>query len=103
MSRLLGSIRAFDDTSLYSAQDMPAIDVLLITHDHYDHLDYPAMLALKPLVSQIVTGLGVGAHFDSWGSDAAKVHELDWYESHEVSNGVLLHARSPLFQAHLYT
>ncbi|WP_127024819.1 MBL fold metallo-hydrolase [Rheinheimera mangrovi] len=43
-------IKAFDGTSLYSAEDIPTLDLLLITHDHYDHLDYDTILAIKPLV-----------------------------------------------------
>lgn len=50
---------AFDGTSLYTADDMPEIDVLLITHDHYDHLDYPSIRALQSKVKQLVTGLGL--------------------------------------------
>lgn len=86
-----GWFAAFDGTNLYSAEDMPPIDILLITHDHYDHLDYPTILALEPLVNQVVTGLGIGAHFEAWGYDATRIHELDWYEAHEVGD-LLLHA-----------
>ncbi|MBI6854243.1 MBL fold metallo-hydrolase [Pseudomonas cichorii] len=89
---LPGVVTAFDGTTIYSAQDMPWIDVLLITHDHYDHIDYPTILALQPLVKQVVTGLGIGAHFESWGYDAARIHELDWYESHDVGKELRLHA-----------
>lgn len=83
---------AFDGTSLYGAADMPEIDVLLITHDHYDHLDYPTILALKPKVKQVITGLGTGAHFEHWGYDMARVHEMDWNESRELAAGITLHA-----------
>ncbi|WP_340526630.1 MBL fold metallo-hydrolase [Cupriavidus necator] len=76
-----GTNTAFDGTSLYSADDMPPIDVLLISHDHYDHLDYPSILALQPLVRQVVAGLGVGAHFEAWGYDMRLVREADWYET----------------------
>ncbi|GFM88502.1 MBL fold metallo-hydrolase [Pseudomonas cichorii] len=89
---LPGVVTAFGGTNIYSVQDMPWIDVLLLTHDHYDHIDYPTILALKPLVKQVVTGLGIGAHFESWGYDAARVHELDWYDSYEVSKDLKLHA-----------
>lgn len=83
---------AFDGTSLYSAADMPEIDVLLITHDHYDHLDYPTILALQPKVNQVITGLGTGAHFEHWGYDMERVHEMDWNESRELAEGITLHA-----------
>lgn len=72
---------AFEGTSLYSANDMPEIDFLLISHDHYDHLDYPTIVALKPKVRQVIVGLGVGAHFDAWGYDMQRVQEKDWNES----------------------
>lgn len=89
---LPGLITAFDGTNLYSAQDMPQIDVLLITHDHYDHVDYPTILALRPLVNHVVAGLGIGAHFESWGYDATRIHELDWHDTHEVGNDLLVRA-----------
>jgi L-ascorbate metabolism protein UlaG (beta-lactamase superfamily) len=69
--------RAFNGSSRYQAEDMPDIDVLLISHDHYDHLDYASIQALQPKVKQVITGLGVGAHFERWGYDIALVHEAD--------------------------
>lgn len=78
-----GTNRAFEGTTLYAADDMPAIDVLLITHDHYDHLDYPSIKALRSKVENVVTGLGVGAHFERWGYDMQTVREADWYQAVE--------------------
>lgn len=82
---------AFDGTSLYAADDMPEIDFLLMTHDHYDHLDYPSIQALQPKVKQVVTGLGVGAHFEAWGYDPKTVHEADWYETVQAVPGLKIH------------
>lgn len=76
---------AFAGTSIYSAEDMPSIDVLLISHDHYDHLDYPSIKALQSKVRKVVVGLGVGAHFQAWGYDPSIVTEADWNENVDVS------------------
>ncbi len=76
--------RNFDGTKIYAASDFPEIDVLVITHDHYDHLDYQSMLDLKPKVKQIITSLGVGSHLEYWGYDTAKIKELDWGESANI-------------------
>ncbi len=80
--------QAFDGTNLYTAEDIPAIDLLLITHDHYDHLDYPTIQALQPKVRKVLTGLGTGAHFVAWGYDMETVHETDWYESLQPTSGL---------------
>jgi len=79
------AVRAFAGTNLYHAQDMPEIDLLLITHDHYDHLDYSTIKALEPKVKQVITPLGVGEHFTAWGYDASKIQETDWYEITDYS------------------
>lgn len=60
-------VRAFDGTSPYAVQDRPEIDVILITHDHYDHLDYVSMKGLEPKSGLVVTGLGNGAHLAHCG------------------------------------
>ena len=72
---------AFAGTNVYTAEDMPEIDYLLITHDHWDHLDYPTVTALAHKVRYAVTGLGVGAHLRHWGYAGEKIHEGDWYDT----------------------
>jgi L-ascorbate metabolism protein UlaG (beta-lactamase superfamily) len=62
-------------------KDLPRPDVVVISHDHYDHLDYPTVLALARHTDvPIVTSLGVGAHLEAWGVPAARFTELDWWE-----------------------
>lgn len=72
------STRAFGGATPYSAHDLPDIDCLLISHDHWDHLDYPTIMGLKPKIKTIICGLGVGAHFRRWGFPRGLVHEADW-------------------------
>ncbi|WP_233589264.1 MBL fold metallo-hydrolase [Gynurincola endophyticus] len=86
--------KAYKGTNIYSADDMPEIDYLLISHDHYDHLDYPTILALEDKVKNVVCGLGVGAHFEHWGYAPSKIIEMDWYEALKVSDSLTLHASS---------
>ena len=74
------STRAFAGTTPCSALDMPDIDILLISHDHWDHLDYPTVTALGSRIKQIVCGLGTGAHFRRWGFDGNIIREADWGE-----------------------
>lgn len=83
--------RAFAGTSIYGAEDMPEIDHLLITHDHWDHLDYPTVIALKDKVRQVVCPLGVGAYFENWGYEAGKILEADWYEQVKSEDGFTVH------------
>lgn len=73
-------VQAFPGTDVYTAEDMPNIDLLLISHDHWDHLDYGTVTALRGKVKQVLCGLGVGEHFEYWGYDPEKVIEKDWYE-----------------------
>ena len=86
-----GSNVSFPGTSPYTAEDMPSIDVLLVTHDHWDHLDYPSARALLPKVEQVVAGLGVGAFFDRWGYPADRIHEADWNDVLELVPGLRIH------------
>lgn len=62
------------------------IDLLVISHDHYDHLDYLTIKELHPRVKRIATSLGVGAHLELWGVPAAKITELDWWETTNLAN-----------------
>lgn len=62
---------------------MPAVDLVVISHDHYDHLDYPTIRALAKSDVPFVTSLGVGAHLEGWGIAPERITELDWWESYE--------------------
>lgn len=83
--------RAFAGTSIYQPEDMPEIDVLLISHDHWDHLDYPTVAALKDKVGHVVSPLGVGTYFETWGYPAEKIIEADWYEHVDLEAEVKVH------------
>ncbi|WP_276166026.1 MBL fold metallo-hydrolase [Zobellia alginiliquefaciens] len=56
------------------------IDVVIISHDHYDHLDYPTIKKIKDDVKHFIVPLGVGSHLKSWDISAKKITELDWWE-----------------------
>lgn len=90
-SPIPGTNTSFKGTDRYTAADMPPIDYLLITHDHYDHLDYETIIALKGKVNTIICGLGVGSHFDHWGFDPAMVIENDWHEHIALGNSINLY------------
>jgi L-ascorbate metabolism protein UlaG (beta-lactamase superfamily) len=74
--------KAFITTHSPTAEDFPVIDLLIITHDHYDHLDYKAIMELDSKVKQYCTSLGVGAHLEYWGIGEDRIVELDWWENH---------------------
>ena len=72
--------RAFKGTNIYKPEDIPEIDYLIITHDHWDHLDYPTVKALKPKIAKIICPLGIGSHFKYWKFDRHQIFEMDWYD-----------------------
>ena len=67
-------------------RNLPPIDLVLVSHDHYDHLDYPTIKELAKGNVPFVTSLGVGAHLQAWGVAAERITELDWWESHTVQD-----------------
>ena len=87
-----GSNKAYKGTSIYTAEDLPEIDFLIITHDHFDHLDYPTIKNLRGKVKQVICGLGVGEHLEYWGYSPANITELDWYDSAAFSGDVTITA-----------
>ena len=62
-------------------EDLPPIDVIVISHDHYDHLDYTTVSLLKELPVIWLVPLGLGAHLEHWGVATETITELDWWES----------------------
>ncbi|WP_290790766.1 MBL fold metallo-hydrolase [Flavihumibacter sp. UBA7668] len=91
-SPIPGTTKAFAGSNGYQVGDIPELDYLLISHDHYDHLDFSTIKSLQAKVKKAVMGLGVGAHFEHWGYDPNQLIELDWEESIELEKGLRLHA-----------
>ena len=61
-------------------EELPTIDAVLISHDHYDHLDYGSIKELNKKTRHFFVPLGVGAHLERWGVPASKITELDWWQ-----------------------
>jgi L-ascorbate metabolism protein UlaG (beta-lactamase superfamily) len=70
--------KAFDYTVDASAEELPDIDVVVISHDHYDHLDMQTIKELKNKTKVFLVPLGVAAHLIRWGIDKTHIVELDW-------------------------
>lgn len=65
---------------LYIIDEMPFVDAVFITHDHYDHLDYASIKKLKSKVGHFMVPHGVGAHLIRWGVAKEKITELNWWD-----------------------
>lgn len=83
--------KAFKGSDVYSVDDLPEIDYLFISHDHYDHLDHKTIAQLKSKVKKAIMGLGVGEHFEYWGWDSSKLVEKDWYEDIKLDDSLTVH------------
>jgi L-ascorbate metabolism protein UlaG (beta-lactamase superfamily) len=64
---------------------LPALDAVVISHDHYDHLDYDTVKRLKARQVPFLVPLGVGAHLEYWGIPPELIHELDWWQDAVVA------------------
>ncbi len=84
-------IKSFKGTDIYTPEDIPEIDYLIITHDHWDHLDYKTLKELKPKISKVITGLGTGAHLEFWGYENKNIVENDWYDEVLLDEGFVIH------------
>ena len=82
------SMKPFKGTEIYRPDDIPAIDYLVITHDHYDHLDYHTVKSIRDRVGKVVCPLGVGEHFEYWGYPAEKIVEMDWDDIYEADKNL---------------
>ncbi|MAY84534.1 MAG: MBL fold metallo-hydrolase [Flavobacteriales bacterium] len=80
--------RAYKGTDIYTPDDIPEIDFLFLSHDHWDHMDFNTLKALEPKIKQIITGLGNGAHLERWGFQAEVISEGDWYQNFEFEDGI---------------
>ncbi|MBL3230158.1 RomA family MBL fold metallo-hydrolase [Klebsiella pneumoniae] len=83
--------KAFPGDYPWRAEGMPEIDLLIISHDHYDHLDYATIRALLPKIKRVITPLGVGSHLRYWGMDGALITEADWQQAVPASDELTVH------------
>lgn len=93
-SPIPGMVSAFAGTDRYQVEDLPSIDYLFITHDHYDHLDYQTIVKLNAKVKKVICGLGVGSHFERWGYSPDKITEMDWGDSITPNDNLSIHTET---------
>jgi L-ascorbate metabolism protein UlaG (beta-lactamase superfamily) len=74
-------IKSFPYSNPYKTSDIPETDLVLISHDHFDHLDYKTIVDIHPKVKMFGVPLGIGSHLLRWGVPKNKIIELDWGES----------------------
>ncbi len=74
-----------------TAEELPDIDVVLITHDHYDHLEKSTLVTINKNVGHFIVPLGIGALLEDWGINPTKITELDWWETYS-SGSLKFHA-----------
>lgn len=80
--------KAFAGADIFKPEDIPNIDYLVITHDHYDHLDYPTVKAIKNKVGKVILPLGVGAHLEKWGYKPEQLIEEEWGAEAVLKNNI---------------
>jgi L-ascorbate metabolism protein UlaG (beta-lactamase superfamily) len=79
----LAGPKRFSEDLLHIIDNMPPIDAVFITHDHYDHLDYPSIQKLESKVGHFFVPYGVSAHLIRWGVAKEKITELNWWDETE--------------------
>jgi L-ascorbate metabolism protein UlaG (beta-lactamase superfamily) len=80
----LGPRRFF--APLLPLDQVPAVDAVVVSHDHFDHLDMPTIVAMRDWKTTFVVPLGVGAHLAHWGVPEERIVELDWWERTRVGD-----------------
>ncbi len=74
-------LQAFAGTDIYRPEDLPDIDVLIITHEHWDHMDYATLRDIRPKVKEVFCPLGIADYLRYWHYAEEQIHEMDWYDN----------------------
>ncbi len=74
-------LKAFPGTDIYRPDDLPDIDVLIITHEHWDHMDYATLRDIRDRVTHVICPLGIADYLRYWGYADETITEMDWYEA----------------------
>lgn len=80
--------KAFSGSDIFKPEDVPHLNYLVITHDHFDHLDYPTIKKIRDRVEKVILPLGVGAHLEKWGYQENQLIEEDWGGESELKNNI---------------
>jgi L-ascorbate metabolism protein UlaG (beta-lactamase superfamily) len=80
------AIKRFSTNTLQIIDDLPSIDAVLLTHDHYDHLDYKSIIKLKSKVSHYFVAMGIARHLEKWGINTKQIKEFDWWDTNVLDD-----------------
>ncbi|WP_428143646.1 MBL fold metallo-hydrolase [Chryseobacterium joostei] len=80
--------KAFKGSDIYKPEDIPEIDYLIITHDHFDHLDYPTVQSIRDRTHKAIVPLGVGVHLERWEYKENQLIEEEWGAEVELKNNI---------------
>jgi L-ascorbate metabolism protein UlaG (beta-lactamase superfamily) len=80
-----------------SLASLPPLDAVIVSHDHYDHLDRPTIRTLATMRVPFITSLGVGTHLERWGVAAELITELDWWETTSLKDVIVTAAPAQHF------
>ncbi len=79
-------LKPFAGTDIYRPDDLPDIDVLIITHEHWDHMDYATLRDLRNRVRHVICPLGIADYLRYWGYKDEQIIELDWFEDSAINH-----------------
>lgn len=74
-------LKSFPGTDIYRPNDLPEIDVLIVTHEHWDHMDYATLRDIRTKVKYVVCPLGIADYLRYWGYSNEQIAEMDWADS----------------------
>ncbi len=84
-------------------EKLPAIEAVILSHDHYDHLDYPTLMAIKSKVKKFFVPTGVSSHLIHWGVDKNSITEMGWWDTHQENGYGLSAAPARHFSGRLFS
>ena len=80
----LPSLKRYSSDIAFSIDDIDSIDAVILSHDHYDHLDYPTIKKLRSKVKMFYVPLGVGSHLLNWGIKKENIIEMNWNDERQL-------------------
>ena len=83
-------LRPFPGTDIYRPDDLPEIDVLIVTHEHWDHMDYATLRDLRTRVKKVVCPLGIADYLRYWHYPDSQIVEMDWYDNSKPPRGTII-------------